>query len=609
MNRLHPAFAVFPPIERHGVIGDRRTGALVAADGTVDWFCVPNFDCVPIFGALLDPERGGYFRVGPKETRLGEQHYLESCATLVTTWSAEGIEIADVMAWPHDEPPAEAHGKRVILRRLSAIRNTTVCLELEPRRDFREMPHAREKTVFQFADGALGLWASFPVESREDGAYAQLVLKSGEEHWIAIGWNLDPSEWAVKRAVETFASAGAYWTSWCAGLKIKHGGEREAALRRAAITVQLLSSSRDDSALAALTTSLPERIRGDRNYDYRCAWVRDASLSLAMLARMGKEEEVQRYLEWLCELESDVKCPLKVCYRFDGSTVNDEEEVPGVRGYRDSRPVHRGNRAVKQIQYGSLGFLMDCVRIYFDEGGPWEEHFWHLLQRVASYVTENWQNEDNGIWELVEKTHHVASRVMCWVVLERASHIARKTGHDSEAGRWLRAAEDIHAEVMAKGWCESKRSFRQRYGSDALDAATLLIPLMEFLPIDHPCVVDTVTALERELVVDGLLHRFNPKETPGGGPFSVSEFEGAFLPCVFWHAHVLAKMGRCEAAEAILVRCEKVAGELGIFAEEIDAKAGTFLGNTPLLFAHVEYVRAVVELNKARQRTQKKANL
>ncbi|HWB59821.1 MAG TPA: SDR family oxidoreductase, partial [Chthoniobacteraceae bacterium] len=311
-----------------------------------------------------------------------------------------------------------------------------------------------------------------------------------------------------------------------------------------------------------------------------------------------------RYLEWLCKLDSKTDSPLPVCYRFDGSPDVDEELVAGVRGYRDSLPVRYGNRAAKQTQSGSFGFLLDCARIYFDEGGKWEKRFWRLIQRAADHVCSHWRQEDNGIWELPEKAHYVASKVMCWVVLERASHIARETGYYEESARWLKVADEIYAEVMDKGWCESKQSFRQRYGSDALDAASLLIPLMEFLPIDHPRVLTTVEALERELAVGGLLHRFDPANTPGcGGDLPTGEFEGAFLPCVFWHAHTLAKMGRCDEAEAILARCEKIAGDTGLFAEEIDAKTNAFLGNMPLLFAHVEYVRAVVELHKARKKT------
>ena len=600
--------AGFPPIQRHGVIGDRRTGALVAADGTIDWFCAPEFDGTPIFGALLDAKSGGFCRFGPPGTALGKQHYLPGTAALVTTWEdeevAEAIELTDIMAWPENDRPSALNGSRVIIRRLRMRRDARMCFELCPRRNFANAPEASESVeggaVFTFADGTVGLWTSFKVSVEPHGAFAVHDMRAGEEHWAVIGWNTPPKGWSVARAAGTFVDARDYWSGWSAGVKLEPAGERGPALQRSALTVQLLSHAEHDSAVAALTTSLPERIGGDKNYDYRYAWVRDASLSLALLAHAGKTAEVQSYLDWLCGLRSTTKAPLQVCYRLNGDPHLDQKELADVRGYLDSQPVRVGNRAAKQMQFGSMGFFADCVRLYLDHGGEWREEFWQLLKRVADFTCKHWQEKDSGVWELPQEAHYVASRVMSWVVLERAVYIAGKTGHADETDHWRETATAIHAEVMDKGWCSLKNSFRQRYGSDALDAAALLIPLMGFLPADHPRVVGTLAAIERELVVDGLVHRFDPTDTMGGKQLPIGEFEGAFLPCVFWHAHALAKADRCDEAEAILVRCEAVAGDLGIFAEEIDARNHAFLGNTPLLFSHVEYARAVMALNEAR---------
>jgi GH15 family glucan-1,4-alpha-glucosidase len=246
--------------------------------------------------------------------------------------------------------------------------------------------------------------------------------------------------------------------------------------------------------------------------------------------------------------------------------------------------VRRGNRAAKQKQLGSLGFFADCAIIYLDNGGEWREEFWMLLKRVADFTCTHWPEKDSGVWELAEEAHYVASRVMSWVVLDRAISIADRTGHSGETDHWKETAAAIHAEVMDKGWCEKKQTFRQRYGSD------------------HPRVTATLDALERELVVDGLIHRFDPAQTLGGKQLPIGEFEGAFLPCVFWHAHALAKAGRCDEAESILKKCEAISGDIGLFAEEADPRRGIFLGNTPLLFSHVEYARAAMELDEARTR-------
>ena len=602
------AFAAFPAIGKHGVIGDRRTGALIAACGSVDWFCTPDFDGSPVFGALLDPERGGFCRFGPSEILQGRQRYLPGTASLVTTWAegtdAAAIELTDVMAWPETDRPDDVHGQRVIIRRLRVTQDATMRFELCPRRGFAVPPEAATPTqsgaVFTFADGTLGLWASFEVNVEPHRACAVHRMGAGEEHWVVIGWNTPPEKWSVARAAATFVDAKNYWSGWSAGLDLGNAGERVTTLQRSALIVQLLSHATHDSAVAALTTSLPERLGGDKNYDYRYAWVRDASLSLALLARAGKTGEVQRYLQWLCGLTSASSSPLQVCYRLDGNPRLDQTELKGVRGYEDSRPVLVGNRAAKQMQLGSLGFFADCARIYVDGGGEWRDEFWQLLKRAADFTCAHWQEKDCGVWELPQEAHYVASRVMSWVVLERAVYIANQTGHAAETDHWRETAATVHTEVMEKGWCSLKNSFRQRYGSDALDAAALLIPLMDFLPADHPRVVGTLLAIERELVVDGLVHRFDPTDTMGGKQLPIGEFEGAFLPCVFWHAHALAKAGRCEQAEAILVKCEAVAGELGLFAEEIDARKNIFLGNTPLLFSHVEYTRAVTALNETR---------
>ena len=461
---------------------------------------------------------------------------------------------------------------------------------------------AQGGATFSFADGTFGFWASFPVNLELGGAFATLSLRAGDECWVVLGWNLRPEEWTAPRAARVFSEAESYWRDWSGGLDVSAGGARAAAVTRSALTVQLLSHAHFACPVAALTTSLPERIGGDKNYDYRYAWVRDASLSLALLARLGKAEEVECYLSWLCSLHSTTGAPLQVCYHLDGNPRMDQTEIEGVDGYRESRPVRRGNRAAKQMQLGSMGFFADCASIYVDHGGEWREEFWQLLKRAADFTCDHWREKDSGVWELPEKAHYVASRVMSWVVLERAVSIAGKTGHLQETGHWRETAAAIHAEVMEKGWCERKNAFRQKYDSDALDAAALLIPLMDFLPADHPRVAGTLAAIERELVIDGLVHRFDPSDTFGGEQLPAGEFEGAFLPCVFWHAHALAKAGRCGEAEAILVRCEAIAGDLGVFAEEADAKRNSFLGNTPLLFAQVEYARAIFQLNIARSR-------
>jgi len=594
----------YAPIEQHGVIGDRRTAALIASDGTLDWLCLPDYDGEPYFGALLDANAGGFWRLGPVDITPGQQHYLANTPLLVTAWSTpEGdLELTDVMAAPEDERAAGAAGRRVILRQLRCLWGAVNCaMQIVPRRDFQHASNVLEsagRLILELGDHHLGLWSNYTLDHTEAGAAANFTLRAGETAWMVLALDEPPSDWTVERAQTTIEAAATYWHQWIADLT--YTGPRGDMVRRSAMTVHLLSYAPTGSLVAAPTTSLPERIGGDRNYDYRYALVRDASLSLAVLAMVGSTQAAQRYMDWLVDLDSSTDSPLQVVYGIRGNTDLTQRERPELAGYRESRPVRIGNHAYSQRQLDSLGYLAECAQLYVQHGGAWREEYWVLVRRAADYTAAHWREADSGIWELPGEQHYVSSKVMSWVTLERAVRIAEHLGRTSETTDWQTTMEAIHAEVMERGWSEHLQAFRQRYDADTLDAAALLIPVMDFLPADHPQVVATVERIVEQLSINGFVHRFVPRETPGLEDLPVGEFEGAFLPCTFWLATTYAKAGRTDEAEALLQQAEAVAGELGLFAEEVDARSRTFLGNTPLLFAQVEYVRAVVELTKAR---------
>lgn len=613
MNRAKHRPTPFPPINRHGIIGDRRTGALVAADGTIDWFCVPEFDGALLFGSLLEPEEGGFCRFGPIRAALGHQRYLLGTAAVETGWppppgKENAVMLTDLMTWPDDRREESNRHQRVIVRRLKKRGTEAIHLEARPRWELGSRPDfvaaEADGVVFGFPGGQLTIWSSFPMRIEDDAAIGIVDTARDLELWVVMAWNSKGEKWTPAKAEEAFEATVDYWRDWTASLTFDFGPSCGTGLRRSAITVHLLTHAEHDCPISALTTSLPERIGGDRNYDYRFAWVRDASLSLAFLARLGRVDEVQQYLDWLCTLSSSTQEPLQTCYRLNGATQLDESELSGVRGYADSRPVRRGNRAARQRQLGSLAFLADCARIYVENNGFWQDRYWQLIRRSASYICDHWHLTDSGVWELPVEAHYVASKVMSWVVLDRAKRIFDLTGlgDAKEVDRWSAVGRSIHAEVMKKGWDQQRRSFVQRYDSKALDAALLLIPLMDFLPPDHERVLGTLTAIEHELIIDGLVHRFDPTATLGGKQLSIQEYEAGFLPATFWWVHALAKAGRTDDAEAVLSRCETIAGELGVFAEEADAGRQIFLGNTPLLFAQVEYARALCEVARSRDR-------
>jgi GH15 family glucan-1,4-alpha-glucosidase len=596
-------FIPYQPIEKHGVIGDRRTAALVAADGTLDWLCLPDYDGAPVFGALLDAQRGGFWRLGPALPTQGRQRYLEDSVALVTSWVvADGeLELTDIMAWPREDRAPEDRDRRIVVRRLRCIQGQVECaLELWPRDDFAhaaKIEPAPGGLALTVGNRPLGLWLSHPITADQEGAQTTFSLQQGEELWAVLALDETPADWTLDRARETLAATVTYWRDWLRN--ITYSGPRIERMRRSALTIHLLGYAPDGSLVAAPTASLPERLGGDRNYDYRFSWIRDASLSLGGLSLLGDTKTAGRYIEWLAGLDSSTDAPLQVAYHVSGADKLAQRERPDLDGYRGSRPVQFGNQAATQRQLGSFGYLADCVWLHLCEGGDWNDDYWRLIQRCADYICAHWQEPDSGIWELPQHEHFVSSKVMCWVVLDRASKIAARTGHATATNPWRAAMEAIHAEVMERGWSEQLQAFRQRYGADSLDAATLLIPAMEFLPADHPRVLATVDRIVECLTIDGFVHRFIPSETPGQGDLPLGEFEGAFWPCTFWLAETYARAGRPAEAEAILTKAEAVAGDLGIFAEEVDARTGAFLGNTPLLFSQVEYVSAVLALDEA----------
>lgn len=600
-------FVPYPPIEKHGLIGDRRTAALVAADGTINWLCLPDYDGKSLFGSLLDSRRGGYWRLGPERLELGQQRYIHDTAVLETIWKTDQseLELTDWMAYPQDERPEGGEDGRTVVRRLRCLRGQVACeMGIRPRDGFdgaSMVSRAADGLEIRMGNLTLGLWSSLPLETDSDRAGAKFTLGRGEEMWAVLSSGDSPVRWTEDRARRTLTKTSLYWNE-CLD-KLNCSGRGADRLRRSMLVIYLLSYAPTGSLVAAPTTSLPERIGGGRNYDYRYAWVRDASLSMAMLALLGDTARAEYYMGWLARRDSSTDSPLQVVYRISGETDLTQEERNDLEGYRESTPVRFGNHAATQRQLDSLGYLAECALVYLEEGSAWYEECWQTVRAAAEYTAANWQKPDSGIWELPVEGHYVSSKVMGWVTLDRAIKIAERTDRLDETSGWQDAMESIHAEVMDRGWSDRLGAFRQRYDADNLDASALLIPIMNFLPPDHPRVVSTVERIEESLAIEGFVHRFIARETPGHEDLPLGEFEGAFLPCTFWLAAAYAKGGNISRAESILTRAEALAGELGLFAEEVDARTGAFLGNTPLLFSQVEYVRAVLELNKARSNT------
>lgn len=408
MAQQDQPFIPYPAIRHHAVIGDRRTAALVASDGTIDWLSLPNYDGAPYLGTLLDVDLGGYWRFGPRRLVSGHQEYLDESAVAVTTWTlAHGeLELTDFMPWPRERRPREDEPRRIVLRRVRCTRGAVKCaMRLRPRPDFSSAARARTpegRWLFDDGKHSLGLWTTFPVEALDEldeTVGADLRLEQGDEHWAVLALDEPPSAWSVDSAKHALEDTLAYWRDWLGNLS-NACGPYARRMRRSGMAIHLLSFAPDGSLVAAPTTSLPERIGGSRNYDYRFAWVRDASLSVFGLARLGDQQTATRYLDWMAHLKSDSEMPVQVVYRISGETKLDEKKRDDLRGYRVSRPVIIGNRAARQVQPGSLGYLADCALEHLDGGGDWQLEYWQLIARCAEYVATHWREKDNGIWEL-----------------------------------------------------------------------------------------------------------------------------------------------------------------------------------------------------------------
>lgn len=592
-----PPFVAYPPIERLAVVGDRRTAAMVAADGTICWWCLPNFDGVCVLGTLLDAKKGGFCRLGPRNLTLGAQAYQPETAVLVTCWEDETsrLELTDAMLWPETGRRPGLAVRRTILRRLRCAAGAAPCrLVIKLRPDFSATkPDLAGLYPVGHGAAAIGVWCSRDLSRDDDEVGAEFALTPGEEVWLVLDSGGRVAGWSIERAREELAAVTRYWRMWSAKLQCR--GERAMAIRQSGLMVHLLSFAPTGAPVAAPTAALPERIGGWRNFDYRFSWVRDASLSISLLCELGFTGEEEHYLDWIAALPPGDHMPLQTVYRIDGGTKAPVRKRKDLNGYRESRPVQFGNGAFKMEEIGSLGYLADAIWIYLSRGGTWKDEYWGLVLRLARFAARHWRDRGTGVWEL-KRRHYTTTRLLAWTVLDRAVKVAELLAKsNAPVERWRQQMEAIRQRVMDRSWRDGMNAFSQLEKGDTLDAALLLMPLMEFLPPDDPRVVATVAQIESRLAINGFLYRYVEEKFPGQGDRPMGEEEGSFAMCTCWLAHYYVQRGEHARADAILRRLE-AATRNGLFAEAIDARTGTMLGNTPLLFTQVEYAKAALAL-------------
>jgi GH15 family glucan-1,4-alpha-glucosidase len=604
--------AGYLPIGEHGLIGDLHTVALVGTNGTIDWYCCPRFDAPSVFGAILDKEKGGFFALRPRHGGwTSRQLYFPDTNVLITRFfTPDGVgEVQDFM--PIERVSPEAHRHRLIRRVVVVRGRMTFELEVQPRFDYgRERhdvevhPHGvlfRAPSLSLALEGAISraLGAEGTANRLQGGIAATFELDAGRS--AALVLEQVPSDHIARPFSERETSAAfeatcRFWRRWLS--QSRYRGRWREMVERSALTLKLLTFAPTGAIVAAATTSLPEQIGGERNYDYRYTWVRDAAFSLYALLRLGFSQEASAFAAWLNDRMREWKIgpsgPLQIMYGVDGRGELPEEQLEHCEGYRASAPVRIGNLAATQRQLDIYGELIDSIYLFNKYGSPIHHESWENVRRIVDWLCENWDQADEGIWETRGgRKDFTYSRLMSWVALERAIRMNRARGLPGDIVRWLAERDRIYNQIMQRGWSREREAFVQHYGSDVLDASILLMPLVLFIAPHDPMWLSTLDAIGENLMSDSLVYRYDVNASPDG----LRGEEGTFSMCSFWYVEALTRAGRVDEARLAFEKMLTYANHVGLYSEEI-GPTGEQLGNFPQAFTHLALISAAYNLDR-----------
>ena len=602
----------YQPIENYGIIGNMQTVALVGMNGSIDWFCSPYFDSPSVFAAILDDKKGGRFKIAPPMDNITQkQMYWPETNVLISRFlSSDGVaEVTDFMP-----VGARAVGPQVhLVRRVNVVRGTMPFrMECFPRfnyaRDDCETRISQEGASFYSPGLSLHLSTAMPLELVDGGAVADFTLREGDSVTFTLG-DLEegsPEGYLLSEleADELFEGTVEFWRRWLA--KCTYKGRWREMVERSALALKLLTFEPTGAIVAAPTCGLPEELGGERNWDYRYTWIRDAAFTLYGLLRIGFADEAASFMKWIearChELNPDGS--LQIMYGIDGRHDLTEETLDHLEGYRGSRPVRIGNGAYNQLQLDIYGELMDAVYLYNKYGSPISYEFWTHLRELTNWVCDNWWREDEGVWEMRGgKQHFVYSKVMCWVAVDRALRLADKRSFPADRDRWQKVRDQIFEEIMERGWNPGRGAFVQAYGKDVLDASNLIMPLVFLLSPTDPRMLSTLDAINRSpqeggLVSNSLVYRYDVDRTEDG----LYGGEGTFNMCTFWLVEAMTRAGkfdrsRLHDARLMFEKMLSYANHVGLYAEET-GHSGEGLGNFPQAFTHLALISAAFNLDR-----------
>jgi len=601
------------PIAAYGLLADCNSAALVDRDGSIDWLCMPRYDSPAVFARILDPD-AGHWSIRPVAEFRSARRYLPGSLVVETAFETESgsIRLIDAMAFPEGQRGHELglEPRHEVLRSVEGLSGSVeLAMALSPRPEYglvRPLLRRTENGARTFGGpNQIAVSAGVPVEVTGADVNASFTVSEG--HQVGFAVRSAPVEGAapdpcpadeVAARVEDTAEA---WRSWEADHDIYEGPHRD-LVRFSSRVLKGLTYRPTGAIVAAPTTSLPETVGGERNWDYRFAWIRDASLTLEALYIGACSDEAENFVSFMTS--SAGGCAghsLQIMYGIGGEHDLSERELGHLRGWRDSRPVRVGNGAWDQTQLDVYGELLNSLYLYRDQLGELHPEIQRFVADLADEAARRWSERDAGMWEMRgEPRHHVSSKMLCWVALDRAVKMAPQLGSYAKAEEWAEERDRVRAAVLERGWSEDRQAYAQSFHSDELDAAQLLMPLVGFLPATDERMRSTIEAIARDLTRDGLVLRYSAEE--GLNADGLSGEEGTFVICSFWLAACLAQAGEVERAEALFDRVVGYANDLGLLAEEIDTATGELLGNMPQAFSHIGLIKAAWEIDSAHGR-------
>jgi alpha,alpha-trehalase len=604
---------VYRPISDYGLIGDTHTAALVSSSGSIDWACLPYFDSPAVFLRILDQSKGGYCSIEAAETKKITRRYLPGTPILETTFKcASGtLQVTDFMPLRRREQLTEegqdADADRLIIRLLRCTAGSIdVTLEIKPTFDFaRESPKpaAHEgKILFRTSNGILQLQGPSLV-FKGDTASGKIHLETGEDSFVAIRHADRESDLVtldLHRIQQALHNTQSYWQRWSRACIYE--GEFRGLLMRSAITLKLLTFEPTGAIVAAPTTSLPEELGGERNWDYRFTWVRDSSLTLMAMMSLGYFGEAHDFLHFFKRITPDPEHGFQILYGIRGEKNVEERELKHLDGYRSSKPVRVGNAAAKQKQLDIYGELMQCIHLYANHEAF--EHrqaefladTWSMIHGMADFAAKHWREPDSGLWEIRGADRQfVDSNALCWVALDRALKLASMRGRNGDLSNWTRNRDAIRQSILEHGYDSELGSFVQSYGSKVVDASSLRLSMVGLIDSKDPRMISTVKQVEQRLMRNGLVYRYR------GSDDGVKGDEGSFLMCTFWLMDNYILQGRMKEAEELFQHVISFRNDLGLLSEEVDPAKGEQLGNFPQGFTHISMINTAVRLEAARQ--------